>query len=247
MDMNIVEVELANLKNWEKNARKTSPRGLVRLKEQIITLGLYKPMVGYKDGDGKVVILGGNTRLRALRELSDEGYKKIDYSKIKVCLVAPQSEEEKLKINMSDNDNVGNYDVEMFNTVLNSFDFTKIETGIFQVQSADLTAWLKHLERQDQKSKEPESPPYPVTKQLHEKYNYVVIVATNDTDLAYLEEFFQLEKHQSHKFTKWVGITRVVGFDKFNQSLEKRYGRIYENSNPVDEQSKDDSNAEITE
>jgi len=245
--MKIIETELANLQKWAKNARKSSPRGLVRLKEQVIALGLYKPMVGYKDGDGKVVILGGNTRLKALRELQDEGYKKIDYSKIKVCIVEPVDEEEKLKINMSDNDNVGTYDPTSFTDILQDIDFSKIDASVYQIQSENLALWLKKIEKKEKDEGIPDEPLYPITKRLHEKYNYVLIFTTNETDNTFMEQFFDFRKHKSYRFSTYLGETRVIDFQSFLNAINKKKENIYENCDSVNEQAPDDNNPKSAE
>ena len=53
------------LQNWDKNPRSIKTQDFVRLKKQIEKLGQYKPLIITNDG----VVLGGNMRLRAYKEL----------------------------------------------------------------------------------------------------------------------------------------------------------------------------------
>lgn len=60
---------------------------------------------------------------------------------------------------------------------------------------------------------------YPIVPKLSEKYHYVVIFATNEIDLASLENFFELERQISYKNNK-VGIGRAVSFEDFNKRVK---------------------------
>jgi DNA modification methylase len=64
---------------------------------------VYKPLVVCKEG-GKYVVLGGNMRIRALKEL---GFKEVDISVVKA-----KTEKEKIEYALSDNDRVGYYEEE---------------------------------------------------------------------------------------------------------------------------------------
>jgi len=94
-------VPLSAVKPWDKNPRNIKIKDFERLKKQITHLGVYKPLVCYKD-NRHYVALGGNMRLEALREL---GFDEVDIS-----IVHPKSEAEKLEYNLSDNDRAGEYD-----------------------------------------------------------------------------------------------------------------------------------------
>ncbi|GAH61839.1 unnamed protein product, partial [marine sediment metagenome] len=74
------------------------PQGL---KSQIKELGIYKPLLICKNGDGYDVI-GGNMRLRALRELK--------VNKADCWVLKFKNKQEKIKLSLSDNDRVGYYD-----------------------------------------------------------------------------------------------------------------------------------------
>ncbi len=101
--MEIKKVNIEQCKLWDKNPRGIKKDDFARLKKQISDLGDYKPLVGFKE-NGHYVILGGNMRLRAYRDL------KRRY--IQLAIVNPKNEEQKVKIALSDNDNAGYYDEE---------------------------------------------------------------------------------------------------------------------------------------
>ncbi|HEX9008621.1 MAG TPA: DNA methyltransferase [Patescibacteria group bacterium] len=90
--------QLDKLHNWDKNPRSISDKGFERLKKQIQTLGMYKPLLITDDG----TVLGGNMRLRA--------YKDLGITDVWVSIVDAPTEEKKLEYALSDNDRAGFYD-----------------------------------------------------------------------------------------------------------------------------------------
>ena len=101
--MNIKRVPIDQVKTWEENPRNIKTEDFERLKKQIKELGVYKPMIACPKNGGYTV-LGGNMRLRALKEL---GIKEVDIS-----IVHPKSKAEKIKYALSDNDRAGEYEEE---------------------------------------------------------------------------------------------------------------------------------------
>jgi hypothetical protein len=101
--MNIERVPISSVVPWEKNPRGIKTKDFDRLKKQITKLGVYKPLIAYKE-NGHYVVLGGNMRIRALKEL---GLQEVDISIIK-----PKSEAQKIEYALSDNDRVGYYEEE---------------------------------------------------------------------------------------------------------------------------------------
>jgi len=99
--MEIKRVPISQVEPWEKNPRNIKTKDFERLKKQILELGIYKPLICYKEGD-KYITLGGNMRLLALRELG--------VPEVEISIVHPKSEAEKIKYNLSDNDRAGEYD-----------------------------------------------------------------------------------------------------------------------------------------
>lgn len=97
---------IAQLVNWAKNPRAMSAEDKTRLKGQLLNLGQYKPLIVTQDGPHNVV-LGGNMRLEAMRELSAEGHKEFD--DVWVSFVEAPDEKRKLEFALSDNDRAGSY------------------------------------------------------------------------------------------------------------------------------------------
>ena len=101
--MELLEVPLSNLEPWPKNPRGITTAGMERLKRQILGLGQYKPLIVKPAGKGWFVVLGGNMRLEALKQIGAE--------KAWVSVVHPTSEAQELEYALSDNDRVGRYDM----------------------------------------------------------------------------------------------------------------------------------------
>jgi len=99
--MKILTAPIDHVLPWDKNPRNIKTKDMERLKKQIQQIGIYKPLICYKE-NGKYITLGGNMRLRALNDLG--------YQSVEISLVEPKTEAEKVAINLSDNDRAGEYD-----------------------------------------------------------------------------------------------------------------------------------------
>jgi len=106
--MRIEKRKTNDLKIWENNPRTITKEAFERLKKQIAELEPYKPLLINEEG----IVLGGNMRLRAFREM---GINEIECSVVK----AP-TEELKLKYALSDNDQVGKTDAEVLANLIGS-------------------------------------------------------------------------------------------------------------------------------
>ena len=99
--LTIKRVPIAQVEPWAKNPRGIKTADFERLKKQILKLGVYKPLICYED-KGRYVVLGGNMRIRALKDL---GLKEVEISVVK-----PTSEAQKIEFALSDNDRAGFYE-----------------------------------------------------------------------------------------------------------------------------------------
>jgi len=99
--MEIKTVSIDQVSLWDKNPRNIKTKDFERLKKQITELGVYKPLIACKENGG-YTILGGNMRLRALKEL---GIKEVGIS-----IVKADTEAKKIKYALSDNDRAGETD-----------------------------------------------------------------------------------------------------------------------------------------
>lgn len=136
--MKIIKVPISKVVPWEKNPRTASPEDLARLRAQIEELGIYKPLVAYKDGDLYVVI-GGNMRLRVYREM---GLKEVEVSVVKVTTDA-----DIVEISLSDNDRAGYYDPEALAELLYEHK-EAISKGLFKIDLGNgegITRLLENL------------------------------------------------------------------------------------------------------
>src|SRR4030042_1796974 len=106
--MELRRVPISEVVPWDKNPRGILKADFERLKRQIKRLGVYKPLVvcedGGKKGGRRLVVLGGNMRLLALREL---GIKEIE-----VSVVRAPTDKERIDYSLSDNDRAGYYEEE---------------------------------------------------------------------------------------------------------------------------------------
>ncbi|MEM3453408.1 MAG: ParB/RepB/Spo0J family partition protein [Candidatus Hadarchaeum sp.] len=124
--MKIIRVPISKCEPWQKNPRGITKEDFERLKKQIQELGVYKPLVACKE-NGKYIILGGNMRIRALKEL---GHKEVEIS-----LVEAPSKVEKIKYSLSDNDRAGYYEEELLAELVYphineiNFDDYKVDIG----------------------------------------------------------------------------------------------------------------------
>ncbi len=98
----IRRVPIGDVELWDRNPRGISKSDFDRLKKQIARLNPYKPLIVTAGPKGKWIVLGGNMRLRALREL---GHTAVD-----VSIVDAPSDARKLEYALSDNDRAGHYD-----------------------------------------------------------------------------------------------------------------------------------------
>ena len=99
--MDIRRVPIEQVEPWEKNPRGIKKVDFERLKRQIERLSVYKPLVCIEE-NGKYITLGGNMRIRALKEL---GHKEVD-----VSIVQAETEKQKIEYALSDNDRAGYYE-----------------------------------------------------------------------------------------------------------------------------------------
>lgn len=110
--MEITEVKtmvpIEHLVNWTKNPRSIDQAEKDRLKSQLRELGQYKPLIIVIERQYGVV-LGGNMRLLALRELNREDPGG-GWGSVWVSVVKAPDEASRLKYALSDNDRHGHYD-----------------------------------------------------------------------------------------------------------------------------------------
>jgi DNA modification methylase len=102
--MKIIEkaltVDIGLVDSWKRNPRDIKRGDLDRLKGQLAEIGVYKPLL-CEEVSGRYVVLGGNMRLRALKELN--------VKEVWISVISVVDEAERVKISLSDNDRAGFY------------------------------------------------------------------------------------------------------------------------------------------
>ena len=157
--MNIIKVPISQVVLWEKNPRGITQKDYARLKKQILRLGVYKPLVCYQEG-GQFVVLGGNMRLRALRDLGVQ--------EVELSLIQPADEAQKIEYALSDNDRAGFTDEEKLAELVIP-EMAKIELEDFKVDLGE-TLDLRHIierfgpDTDKEAKKPPELPAVPEDK-----------------------------------------------------------------------------------
>lgn len=96
-DIIVERRKLSDLSEWDKNPRSINNDAFERLKQQIVKLGVYKPLIV----DQNNVIIGGNMRYKALVALNVE--------EVSVIVHECKNDAERVEIALSDNDRAGYY------------------------------------------------------------------------------------------------------------------------------------------
>lgn len=73
--LQIQHFDLDSLVPFDRNPRTISSERLESLKASVRSLGLFKPLLVWRNSAGEPIVIGGNQRLRALREIRSEGSK----------------------------------------------------------------------------------------------------------------------------------------------------------------------------
>lgn len=92
--------QVKDLHNWDENPRTITNEEFERLKQQIEYLGVYKPLLVNQQN----IVLGGNMRLRAFKELG--------IKEVMCAIVLTDNRAQMLEYALSDNDSAGITDVE---------------------------------------------------------------------------------------------------------------------------------------
>jgi hypothetical protein len=129
--MEIAHVPIDKVSPWDKNPRGIKTEDYDRLKKQILKHGLYKPLIAVAENGGYVV-LGGNMRLRVLKEI---GMEMVD-----LVVVKAESDAERIEISISDNDRAGYYEEQALSELVYPL-IAKIDLALYKVDvgsAADL-------------------------------------------------------------------------------------------------------------
>lgn len=161
-------------------------------------------------------IIAGHQRVLVLMELG-RGNDLIDVRVPNRAL----TEEEFKEYNLRSNISVGEWDVDL---ILKEFDTINLEDIGLTFDSEldemlDQEAALNDFENKF--NAVPNSPEFPLVAKYNEKYNAVMIIAENITDLTFLQTVLELEKEASYKSER-IGQTSVLTAKKFQELWEKK-------------------------
>lgn len=202
IDLELVTYSISKLKYAEYNPRKASQFERKRVLDSIHKHGFTLPIHVNTHPDRKNVIVGGNLRVKLLREL---GAKKVPAIEVNLNL------EDEKDLNLRLNKNTASWDDE------------KLLMNFTREQLLEIGWRNQYLDKLNKEKDEMidirnEDAKYPIVPVLSEKYNYVMIMAKNEIDLAFLENYFQLRREKSYK-SKKIGIGRVVTFENFKKII----------------------------
>jgi len=197
-----IEQKIVNIKEIKENKgnpRKISKSQLERLK---VSLQKFPEMMSIREivVDENMMILGGNMRYRALKELGEE--------KVPVKIIRGFTEEQKKEFIIKDNNNYGEWDVDLLQTwdidLLNEWDLN-----------------VKKNEFQEAEEFNNYNCKYPIIPEYGEKYNTVIIVCDNEMDYKFIIENLGISKAKSYKNGKIISDNSVISGSDFIEIIEK--------------------------
>lgn len=202
LKLEIVYVPMEHLIASEYNPRKISNKQIEELKTSIKEYGMVEPIIinGSKERYG--IIISGHQRFRLLQEL---GYTEAP------CNVLNLSLKKEKELNIRMNKNGGSFDHMLLSEFFERNEL--LDWGFLEIELPEIVV------TETMKMPGDDEPVYPIVPEFSENYNYVVIIATNEIDTAYLDNFFDVEMEHSYKNSR-VAVGRVVTFEKFKKLVQ---------------------------
>lgn len=147
--LNIKEIPLKDLDFWKRNPRDISPDDFERLKRDLVRYTMLHPLT-VDSRDGKTV-LGGNMRLKAIRELAEEyGIKTVTCNVVEV-----KDDKEAILIALKDNEAFGRYiEEELKVLTLDIEEAQEIKVSLHPLEIRDLQDWSEGLNNAENGSEE---------------------------------------------------------------------------------------------
>ena len=162
---------IADLKNWDKNARTISKQKYDKLKERIKLRGMHDVL----KIDENNIVLSGNQRLRALKEL---GFSEVEVMVSDKVL----TEEEKDAVGLESNMNDGEWDWEVLANNYNEEDLEKLgfsEKELGKMEEAEANAQEAEID---------------FSEELLLEHNYIVLYFDNALDWQVAVDKFGLKQ-----------------------------------------------------
>jgi hypothetical protein len=194
-----MKIDIKQIKPNPKNPRVIKDANFEKLKrsiEEFPEMLEKRPLVCYTDTDNKLVVLGGNMRLKAAKELK--------IAELPVILADDWTAEQKEQFIIRDNVSGGEWDWEAL---------TDWEKG-------ELAEWgVDVLANQIKETKEiPEIGQIEFSEDLFLEHNYIVLYFDNPMDWEVAKEVYglkQVKSLDSSDNTKKIGIGRVINGKNF--------------------------------
>ena len=125
MDIRVIPVK--DIVGWGENPRTLDDGDYIRLKRQIRSLGIYKPILVTRalpsdNVDASYITIGGNQRLAVFKHL---GIKSVECS-----VISADTKDERVKYSLSDNSHAGRWDEGMLAEQIKDVEF---DTDMFKV------------------------------------------------------------------------------------------------------------------
>lgn len=147
--LNIKEIPLENLDYWKRNPRDISPDDFERLKRDLVRYTMLHPLT--VDGRDNKTVLGGNMRLKAIRELAKE-YK---IKTVSCNVVEVKDDKEAILIALKDNEAFGRYiEEELKILTLDIEEAQEIKVSLHPLEIRDLQDWSEGLNNAENGSEE---------------------------------------------------------------------------------------------
>lgn len=203
--MELKQRKISELIRADYNPRKITSKELDELKESIVKFGITEPVIVNMHNKRKNIIISGHQRLKIVEELEWE---------TAPCLELNLTLEDEKELNVRMNKNGGKFDKSLLNEFFEKDEL--ISYGFTDEELSDITNVEETM-----KELQVEEPIYPIVPVMSEKYDYVIILATNEIDNAFMNSFFDIETQKSYKNSK-VGVGKVVLFEKFKKIIDER-------------------------
>jgi len=217
--MKILKVPIDKVEPWDENPKGIKKADYERLKRQIQKLGVYKPLVVCKE-NGKYVVLGGNMRIRALKEL---GVKEVE-----VSVVEAKTDREKLEYSLSDNDRAGFYEEDKLAEIIWPTK-EEIDLKIFKVDLGESKTLGQILMEYGPDVEKEENGEIEFSEELLECHNYVVLYFDNEVDWLQAQTLFELKPVKPLHWKDYFnsrGIGRVLNGPKALEMLRKKFEKM---------------------
>jgi hypothetical protein len=206
------KVQVKELVPYNYNPRKSTPERLARLKESFKKFDLAEIPVANSDK----TIVAGHQRVKILMELG-RGEEIIDARFPNRML----TDQELKEYNVTSNVPTGFWDMDILEQCFQDIDLDALGLDVDSIGADVIDEQLQLSEFENDFKAIDTAPEYPIVAKYNEKYSAIVIIATNTTDLTFLQTVLDLNKEASYKSDR-VGQTHVITADKFQKLWEKK-------------------------